>query len=140
MVMWNIRRIPIFTADYKRIVWEKWLQAWPCTVINQIVIARIDDTMSTENGVAYPVSKGEATQIPGKIMPPSNGVHGGPGATFLAVRTDNPTDATQLKSENQRLLSELKAMKEQMQVVQGREKGITKAYLGVCRDLDHVSC
>jgi hypothetical protein len=108
-------------------------------VIDQIVITRIDDTMSTENGVAYPVTKGEATHIPEKILIPSNGVHRGSGTTFSAVCTVNPTDATQLKSENQRLLSELKAMKEQMQVVQGREKGITKAYLGVRRDLDHVS-
>lgn len=74
-----------------------------------------------------------------KEVPATNGYHlpvGANGAARAAGRTD---DTRKLKSENEHLLSELKAMKEQMQVVQSREKGITKAYLGVCRDLDDVS-
>ena len=74
-----------------------------------------------------------------KEVPVTNGHHlpvGANGTARAAGRTD---DTRKLKSENEHLLSELKAMKEQMQAVQSREKGITKAYLGVCRDLDHVS-
>jgi hypothetical protein len=74
-----------------------------------------------------------------KEVPATNGHHlpvGANGTARAAGRTD---DTRKLKSENEHLLSELKAMKEQMQAVQSREKGITKAYLGVCRDLDHVS-
>jgi hypothetical protein len=45
-------------------------------------------------------------------------------------------EAKKLRVENERLLQDLKNIKQQMQVVQGREQGITTAYLGVCRDLD----
>ena len=68
----------------------------------------------------------------------TNGTHA-PAEKCDASRAPEGADALKLKNENERLLSELKNMKQQMQVVQGREQGITKAYLGVCRDLDKVS-
>lgn len=68
----------------------------------------------------------------------THGTHA-PTENNYAARAPDGHDAMKLKNENERLLSELKSMKQQMQVVQGREQGITKAYLGVCRDLDKVS-
>jgi hypothetical protein len=46
--------------------------------------------------------------------------------------------AAKLKSDNERLLSELTSMKQQMKVVQNREEGMTKAYLSICHDVDRV--
>jgi len=84
--------------------------------------------MSADTPQQHRASSEHANKEPSAAVPVANGTAAG-----------HKDDAQKLKGENEQLLSELQVMKRQMQVVQSREKGITKAYLGVCRDLDHVS-
>ena len=85
-------------------------------------------SMSADTPQQHRASSEHANKEPSAAVPVANGTAAG-----------HKDDAQKLKGENEQLLSELQVMKQQMQVVQSREKGITRAYLGVCRDLDHVS-